>query len=117
MYRRHKIPGESMIDQTTIARAARALNRAAPKGSKVILFGSYARGDATANSDLDFLVVEPKVIARIQEAARLDAALRNIRVPMDVVVISQETFDYWKETPNTLPYQAAREGRVLHAGT
>jgi predicted nucleotidyltransferase len=106
-----------MIDQKTINRAAEALNRAAPPGSKVILFGSYARGDAAEHSDLDFLVVEPNVTARIEEAARLDAAARDVRVPMDVVVLSRDTFDYWRDTPNTLPYRVFREGKVLDAGT
>lgn len=38
-----------------------AANRivAALKPKKVILFGSYARGDATEHSDLDLMVIEP----------------------------------------------------------
>ena len=45
-----------MIDETTIRKAADMLLAAAPPGSKVILFGSYARGEADERSDLDFLV-------------------------------------------------------------
>jgi predicted nucleotidyltransferase len=103
-----------MVDEAMIQHAARMLVEAAPKGSKIILFGSQARGNARQDSDVDFLVVEPEVTQRIQEAARLDRALRGIPLPADVVVVSQQTFDYWKDTPNTLPYQAAREGKVLH---
>lgn len=59
-----------MIDQQTIHKAVRALLEAAPEGSEVILFGSYARGEARETSDPDFPVVEPQPVARLQEAAR-----------------------------------------------
>jgi len=38
---------------------------------KVILFGSYARGDATEDSDVDFLVVEKDVPSNVTEVVRL----------------------------------------------
>jgi predicted nucleotidyltransferase len=102
-----------MIDPQTVQKAIGILLSAAPKGSKVILFGSYARGQAQEHSDLDFLVVEPQVNGRIQEAARLDRALRGVRVSLDVLVVSQAAFEEWKDTPNTAIYAAAREGKVF----
>ena len=50
-----------MVDEPTIRKVADALLAATPPGSQVILFGSYARGQADSRSDLDFLVVEPEV--------------------------------------------------------
>jgi predicted nucleotidyltransferase len=99
-----------VIDQQTINQAARLLLEAAP-GSTVILFGSRARGDARPDSDVDFLVVEPRVTNWAQETIRLIDVLRPLLVPADVVVFSRERFEYWKETPNTLPYIALKEGR------
>ena len=100
-----------MIDEQTIRRAAESLLRAAP-GSKVILFGSHARGQAGAHSDLDFLVVEPEVSDWLGEMVRLREALRPLRVPVDVLVVSRSKFEYWRDTPNTVYYRAAKEGRV-----
>ena len=37
----------AMVDEKTIDKAVQILLQAAPAGSEVILFGSYARGDAT----------------------------------------------------------------------
>jgi predicted nucleotidyltransferase len=102
-----------MIDQMTIDKAVRTLLSASPAGSEVILFGSYARGDAREGSDLDFLVVEPRPVARMREAARLDRALSTIRVPADVLVVSRKDFEEWKDTPNTVIYEAAREGKAF----
>ena len=101
-----------MIDQATIDKAAGMLLAAAPPGSKVILFGSHARGSAGADSDLDFLVVEPEVKQPFQEMVRLRKALRPLLVAADILVATFQEFDYWKDTPSTVYYDASHEGRV-----
>ena len=50
-----------MIDERTLQEAVKRIVAAA-KPSRVILFGSYARNRADRNSDLDIMVVKPKVI-------------------------------------------------------
>ncbi len=105
-----------MIDEATIQRAVELLQKAAP-GSTVIVFGSCARGDITEDSDLDLLVVKPTVDDQWEEMVRLRRAMRPIRIAADVIVVSKETFDQWADTPNTLLYEAAREGRVFHANS
>ena len=103
-----------MIDETTINKAVELLRQAAP-GSTIIVFGSCARGQITEDSDLDVLVVEPTVTSRHEEMVRLNDVLRPLRISVDVLVASKETFDYWADTPNTIYYEVAREGRVFHA--
>ena len=100
-----------MIDGGTIQRAVDVLLEAAPRGSEVILFGSYARGDASPGSDVDFLVIEPHVTDRRGESVRLRSALRPLRLPVDVLVVSRQVFDAWKDVPNNVIHEAAREGR------
>lgn len=101
-----------MIDDATVRRAVKLLLHAAP-GSTVILFGSHARGEAGEQSDLDFLVVEPEVRSRRAEMVRLRDVLRPLKVPADVMVVSRKTFDEWADTPGTIVYEAAHEGRVF----
>ena len=101
-----------MIDEGTIRTAAELLRRAAP-GATVVLFGSYARGDAGEASDLDFLVIEPEVKARRAEMVRLRDVLRPLRIPVDILVTSRATYEKWADTPGTALYEAAREGRVF----
>ena len=102
-----------MIAETTIHDAARILVRAAGR-ARVILFGSYARGDAGADSDLDFLVIEPAVGSRRAETVRLRAALRPLRVPVDVLVVTEDQVRELGHIPGTVLHAALREGRVLH---
>ena len=101
-----------MIDEATIQKAVEVLLEAAPAGTKVILFGSYARGGADERSDLDLLVIEPEVKTPMAEMVRLGRVLRGLRIAADVIVMSQERFDYWKDTPNTLAYRVLKEGRA-----
>ena len=100
-----------MVDHETIDKAAQMLLAAAP-GSKVILFGSCARGDDDGRSDIDFLVIEPEVADARAEMVRLMDVLRPLMLPVDVLVVSAERFNYWRDTPNTVFYRAAKEGKV-----
>ncbi|MGE5527123.1 MAG: nucleotidyltransferase domain-containing protein [Methanosarcina sp.] len=100
------------VDETLIAEAARRLAAAAPD-AQVILFGSHASGETNLTSDLDFLVVEPEVDNEAEESVRLHRTLRDLRVPADVIVVSREYADRWKEVRGGLMHAALSQGRVL----
>ncbi|MGB2728154.1 MAG: nucleotidyltransferase domain-containing protein [Halobacteriota archaeon] len=105
-----------MIPQATIQEAVDLLKKAA-KPKKIILFGSYARGNPREDSDLDFLVVEKELKARRMEMVRLSDVLRPLRIPVDVLVASEKVFNEWADTPGTVLYEAAKEGKVLYEKT
>lgn len=99
-----------MIDEAVIQEAARRLKAAAPPGSEVILFGSYAHGDAHADSDLDFLVVEPHVGDRARESWRLRQELRGIPASFDIIVTPRDRFERWRQSPNHVYHDAFTRG-------
>ena len=101
-----------MEQRDSLQKALSLLFRAVPTGSQVILFGSRARGGARANSDYDFLVVEPRVSDRFAEEVRLSSLLGAALIPADVVVLSRATFDRWRGEPNSLAGRAWKEGRI-----
>jgi len=82
--------------------------------AKVILFGSWARGDAKPDSDVDLLVIEEAVTDVRDEATRLYRALAGLVMAVDIVVAARETFEYWKDTPGNVYYEAAQDGRVVY---
>ncbi len=102
-----------MISDELIARAvARLVEAAHPQ--KIILFGSYARGDAGKYSDLDFLVVQQTVKNRRKTMVELQDAVRSLTVPADILVASQAQFDEWADVPGTVFYEAENEGFVAY---
>ena len=76
------------------------------------MFGSYARDEATENSDLDFLVVEPEDPDPVVEPTRLRRLLRPLRIPADVIAVGSQRFERWKQYAGTVHAIADREGRV-----
>ena len=102
-----------MISEATINEAVdRLLQVARPQ--KIFLFGSYARGDAREHSDLDFLVVERDVKSRREEMVRLHDALRPLRIPVDIVVARESTFNKWSDVPGTVFHEARTKGRLCY---
>lgn len=102
-----------MVTQEQIEAAARLLADGA-RAAQVVLFGSYARGDAREDSDVDFLVIEPVVEDRAREMVRLRRLLRPLRIPVDVLVYSAEEVNRWGHQPGSALYWALREGKLMH---
>jgi predicted nucleotidyltransferase len=81
---------------------------------RIILFGSYARGDAREGSDLDFLVIKDAVRNRRAETVQLLRALEPTEVAADILVASVELFETWKDVPGTVLFEVSREGKVVY---
>ncbi len=81
----------------------------------IILFGSRARGQASADSDVDLLVVMPFRGSRLRKQTEIRLALREFVLAKDVVVSSPEEFAWRREIPGTIERPAALEGKVLYA--
>lgn len=88
---------------------------AAAQPTKIILFGSQARGDADDRSDVDLLVIKAHVEDRYEEMVRLQRSLRGLLLPVDLLVVSEQEFEERVSRPGTLERAAQREGRVLYA--
>lgn len=105
----------SVFDDAVIAEAGRRLSEAATPGSRVILFGSHARGDAGKHSDLDFLVIEPSVQDVVEETYRLRCTLDDLDVFADIVLVTEEEARAWGDVHGTVIHEALSEGRPLAA--
>jgi len=67
--------------------------------SRVLLYGSRARGTATYESDFDLLVVEKDPVAKREEMERLRQAISDQHHLVDVWVMGEEEFE---ETKNVI---------------
>jgi len=104
-----------MKHDENLRKALRLLFGATPPGTSVILFGSRARDAARGDSDYDFLVIEPQVSDCFAEMVRLSALLGSAMIPADVIVLSRESFERWRDEPNSLAGRAWKEGRLYES--
>lgn len=86
---------------------------AAPR--KIILFGSYVAGTMHTDSYLDVMVVTAdSTINPRQESVRIRRALRGIFMPMDIIVVPEETLAQHADTPGLIYREALKQGRVVY---
>ncbi len=82
---------------------------------KIILFGSYVRGQVTRDSDLDVLVVTDNGVANPrEESVRLRDAVEDIDMPMDILVVQESQFNALRNTPGLIYREACENGRVAY---
>lgn len=103
-----------MLSPEHIAEAARRLIAEASKPVRVILFGSYARGEADDASDLDLMVVECDLPDKAAEYLRLKGAIGRVGVGVDLLLLSELEFERRSQVPGTPAYWAKKEGKVLY---
>jgi len=87
---------------------------AAANPRKVMVFGSQARGNLNPDSDLDLMVILDEVRGPRAEAVRLRRLLSGLIMAVDLLVVSKEQFQYWRDTPGNVFFEANLEGRVLY---
>jgi len=103
-----------MLTEQTIREASQRVAAVAYAPLKVILFGSYARGDADEGSDLDLMVVEKEIPDFTQEYLRLHRALGTLGIGVDLLLFTESEFEKKRGWWTTPVYWAAREGKVMY---
>jgi len=82
---------------------------------RIILFGSYARGEATENSDVDLLVVLDAPGPRGKRSAPILRMLtQEYEAPVDIIVRTQRGLSEWENVPGSLAHKALTEGITLY---
>lgn len=89
---------------------------------KIVLFGSLARGEYRADSDVDLLVVisdgsDDGGSGKHEVTVEILRALKDLPFPKDVVVTTPEEIDRRGDLVGTVLRPALREGKVLYERT
>jgi len=92
------------------------INRIAKKFNpdKIILFGSYAMGNATNSSDLDLLVIQDTDLPYHKRSFDIHKALIGSMIPMDILVYTQDEFDKERKEQSSFINSAIKTSKVVY---
>lgn len=81
---------------------------------RVILFGSYARGEITEDSDVDLLVVAETSLPAHKRYTAVRRLVVDVPAAFDIIVKTPNEYNRWKSVVNHIVYFADKYGRVLY---
>ena len=81
---------------------------------KIVLFGSYATGTPTPDSDLDFLVVMNTDQPRNKRSVPIRLMFNPVPCAMDILVYTPDEVKKWNGATNHIVTEAHLDGRVVY---
>jgi predicted nucleotidyltransferase len=81
---------------------------------KIVIFGSYARGDWTEDSDLDVLVVKETEERWLDRTVTVSGICRPRRLPMDILVKTPDEIEEMLEERSLFMRTVLNEGMVAY---
>jgi predicted nucleotidyltransferase len=81
---------------------------------RIILFGSHARGDAQADSDIDLLIVFSHVTNKRSKAVEIRQALVDLPVAKDIIVTTPDEIARRGDLVGDVLRPALTEGKILY---
>lgn len=102
-----------MIDEQEIKRVAIRLG-VATNALRVILFGSYARGEANENSDVDLMIIAESDLPRFKRSRELYKLFRPYPFGMDLIVYTPKEIERGNRSPVSFVSIVLREGKTLY---
>ena len=82
---------------------------------KIILFGSFSRGEINPDSDIDVLIVMPEGTHRRRTAQLLYRRIIGLGIPFDILVTTPEDLEKHKDNIGLIYRTVLREGREIYA--
>lgn len=108
------LPTRTALDPAALEDIVRRVVQVAGP-ERIILFGSAARGTMGPHSDVDLLVIKAGTYRKRDVAKEIYRALRDVDEPVEVVVVTPEDVDRYRNVHPSVIKPALREGRVVYA--
>ena len=102
-----------MINSEDISKIARKIGRAI-NAERVILFGSWARGEAGINSDVDLLIIADSEMPRYKRSRDLYKMFRPYPFGMDLLIYTPQEIERGKKSKLSFISAVFREGKTLY---
>ncbi len=102
-----------MITETKISEIVKKI-ASGYNPEKIILFGSYANGTASEDSDIDIFVIKESELPRPQRSMQLRRMLLGSQIPMDIIVYTPEEVKKDKDEKYSFVYEVLNSGKTVY---
>lgn len=105
-----------MISQKTIDRIIRTIvDHIHPQ--KIFLYGSYAYGRPTEDSDLDIVIIKDSDLPRYKRARAIHRLFNPYPCPMDILIYTPQEAERFGDYPSSFIYTVLKKGKLVYDGT
>ena len=84
------------------------------RAERVILFGSYAQGTPSTDSDIDLLVIADTPLSPPERFCAVRRLLADVPCSFDIIVRTPDEYTRWRFVVNNIVYFADKYGKVLY---
>jgi predicted nucleotidyltransferase len=81
---------------------------------KIILFGSYAKGNPEVNSDLDLFIIKDSNLPRYKRSLEVRRLLFGSMIPIDLLVYTPKEIEEQKDKKFSFVHEVLNTGRVVY---
>jgi predicted nucleotidyltransferase len=81
---------------------------------KIILFGSYAKGNPNKDSDLDLLIIQDTDLPRHKRGLDIRLSLIGTKISMDILVYTKAEFEIEKNEKYSFLNSAIKNSKILY---
>jgi len=85
------------------------------KPEKIFVFGSYAEGKITVNSDIDFFIIKKTTKTRQERQREVSRILIDREVPMDIIVFTPAETERRKKIGDSFILNILNSGKLVYA--
>lgn len=111
---KHTRPARATVPPPVLDEIVRRLV-AAVSPRRIILFGSHVYGQPGPESDLDVMILYDESRADVLDLTRRGyAALRGLRLPVELHFRPADVFDRWATVPASFEREIRDRGRVVY---
>jgi predicted nucleotidyltransferase len=81
---------------------------------KIMVFGSYASGEVTQDSDVDILILKECHERPVERRQKVLHLLKGSDIPKDIFVMTRKEFESTKDIAGTIAYEARHFGKLVY---
>jgi len=81
---------------------------------KIILFGSFARGEIDEYSDIDLVIIKNEKKPFIERLGEVIMYIRKELYPVDILVYTPDEFEEMKKNSNPFIEEVLKDGKVIY---